>query len=216
MTPASVTSAPAAHRRRSRRVRPGTRPALPKLKALARTFQNSCLALAARLHRQTSAPEAPGSPAAPGVQRIPVQDPRSLHPDLEELWGTRIVPHLDLTGVYRADPPPHAATHLQADGTGLLEVSEAGKPPQVCLIRWWLLCDKAGRPIAQEFPSSTAYAIVVEYLSRPLQGQRFDRHGIIVSKTEGHVLLQDRVKQTPAPVATSPRQASAATGRTNA
>jgi hypothetical protein len=175
---------------------PGGEPSLAKLTALARAFQGSCLAHAAKLLKQAPT-ESSASAQAPGVHRIPVQNPRSLHPELEEIWGARTVTGMNPAGRYEPAAGPHPATHLQADGTGIFEMRGTTGPEQICLIRWWILCAKDGSPISREYPQATAYALVVEYVGRPYQGRTFDRYGLIVGKNGGPTVLLDRVKQSP-------------------
>ncbi|GEM_PF-4065990 len=134
-----------------------------------------------------------------GIVRIPVQNPKALNPDLEELWGTRTIEGVNLVGPY-AENRTGPFIQLNADGKGIFQMWGAPKPEHVYAINWWVHANADGTLVKTEHAAATAYTLIVEFTDKPYQGQNFDRLSLIVQKADdGRIFILDRSKPKNAP-----------------
>lgn len=144
---------------------------------------------------RAAAPPAAETAAGAGVERIPVQNVNAANPDLEELWGVRTIEGLQLEGRYTPQGEARPFIQLASDGTGIFEMYGAPDPKHVYRIKWWVLANKDGTLVQTDHAAASAYTLIVEFLDKMYQGQKFDRLQLAVQKSpDGRIYIMDRSK----------------------
>lgn len=132
--------------------------------------------------------------ATPAAERIPVQNPKALNPDLEELWGVRKIEGIRLDGQY-SEGASGPYIKLAADGTGVFEMYGAPKPEHVYKINWWIQANRDGTLVKTDHAAAAAYLLIVEYVDKPYQGEKFGLLRLAVQKADdGRIYILDRSK----------------------